>query len=98
MKNMYEDALKNVEKARRELAEAVKSYDNSRHAIRTKMYTEKLAGAKYTDELIRSSTINSCMEQKNRYEDAQARFDIAKERLEFVKAICAANVLTNHNE
>ena len=85
MKGLYKDALDAYIAARKELLEATKAYDNTRHAMRVALYKEKMEGVKYTEEQIRSTTITACKAEKDRYEDALAACEIAKETLEFFK-------------
>ena len=87
-KTLYAEALNKFNQARRIYATAITDYDNNVHSMRTKLYQEKLDGAKYTEEYIRSKSYTVCIGLKCRYERACAELDIAREQLEFVKATC----------
>ena len=87
-KTLYAEALAKFKQAREFYAAATIDYDNYLHSVRTKLYQEKLDGAKYTEEYIRSKSYDMCRGLKRRYERACAELDIAREHLEFVKATC----------
>lgn len=87
-KTLYAEALNKFNQARKIYATAIIDYDDNVHCIRTKLYQEKLDGAKYTEEYIRSKSYDMCQELKRNYEYACAELDIAREHLEFVKATC----------
>lgn len=87
-KTLYAEALNKFNQARKVYAAATIVYDSNVHGIRTKLYQEKLDGAKYTEEHIRSKSYDMCQELKRNYEYACAELDIAREHLEFVKATC----------
>lgn len=87
-KLMYEDALNDYIEARKALTATTIAYDNARHAMRVKLYEEKMAGTKYTEEQIRSITIDACRTERENHENAMMFYDIAKESLEFIKATC----------
>ena len=87
-KTLYAEALNKFNQARKAYAEATIDYDSNVHSVRTKLYQEKLDGAKYTEEYIRSKSYTICQGLKCRYERACAELDIAREQLEFVKATC----------
>ena len=87
-KTLYAEALNKFNQARKVYAAATIVYDNNIHSIRTKLYQEKLDGAKYTEEHIRSKSYTICRGIKRKYERACAELDIAREHLEFVKATC----------
>ena len=87
-KTLYAEALNKFNQARKVYAAATIVYDNNIHSIRAKLYQEKLDGAKYTEESIRSKSYTVCIALKCRYERACAELDIAREQLEFVKATC----------
>lgn len=87
-KTLYAEALNKFNQARKAYAEATIDYDTSVHGIRTKLYQEKLDGAKYTEENIRSKSYAMCQDLRRNYEYACAELDIAREQLEFVKATC----------
>ena len=84
----YGEALEVYTEARKQAAEATIKYDTMRHAARVKLYGEKAAGRKITEEEIRSTTISDLAKEMEVYELALAAVDIAKESLEFYKTIC----------
>ena len=87
-KTLYAEALAKFKQARQYYAATLIDYDSNVHSIRTKLYQEKLDGAKYTEESIRSKSYNMCQDLRRNYEYACAELDIAREHLEFVKATC----------
>lgn len=83
----YEKALASYTKAREELVKAQIAYDTDRHTYRKGLYDKKEAGErKMTEEQIRSESMVACAETIANYHRAVAKYDIAKEHLEFVKA------------
>lgn len=87
-RDVYEKALNEFIAARTELAEASAAYDTERHSARKALYDLKESGErKMTEEQIRSEATVACKETYERYYKALAANDIARERLEFVKAI-----------
>lgn len=91
-KALYAEALTKFNQARKAYAEAINEYDSNVHNVRTQLYQEKMDGAKYTEEYIRSKSYTICRGLKRKYEYACAELDIAREHLEFVKTTC------NHND
>lgn len=87
-KALYSEAVNRFEQARKAYAKATIEYDSNVHSVRTQLYQEKLDGAKYTEEHIRSKSYTICRSLKRNYEHACAELDIAREHLEFVKATC----------
>lgn len=87
-KALYSEAVNRFEQARKVYAAAIIEYDSNVHSVRTQLYQEKLDGAKYTEEGIRSKSYTLCRGLKRNYEHACAELDIAREYLEFVKATC----------
>ena len=84
----YENALNAFIEARKELAAASVAYDTERHSARKALYDLKGSGVrKMTEEQIRSEATVTCKETYERYYKALAESEIARERLEFVKAI-----------
>lgn len=87
-REMYEKALDEFIAARTELTEATVAYDAQRHAARKSLYDMKETGVrKMTEEQIRSESTVMCKEIYERYTKALGAAEIARERLEFVKAI-----------
>lgn len=87
-RELYETALNAFIEARTELIEATNDYDTKRHAARKSLYDMKEAGVrKMTEEQIRSEATVMCREVYERYNKALGDAEIARERLEFVKAI-----------
>ena len=91
-KKLYAEALNKFNQARKAYAEATIDYDSNVHSIRTKLYQEKLDGVKYTEENIRSKSYDMCQDLRRNYEYACAELDVAREQLEFAKAICKSNL------
>jgi hypothetical protein len=91
-KRMYEDALNTYITARGILADVAVVYERERHLARKALYDMKEAGTrKMTEEQIRSEAIVNCKDVYEEYTQAVAACDIARERLEFVKAIINNN-------
>lgn len=87
-KALYEEALNAFTEARKELAEATVEYDRERHLARKALYDLKESGnRKMTEEQIRSESIVKCQAVYERYTRAMCAYDLARERLEFIKAI-----------
>ena len=87
-KALYEEALNAFTEARNELAAATIAYDRVRHRTRKALYDLKESGTrKMTEEQIRSESVVQCQEVYERYTAAAGVCDIARERLEFIKAI-----------
>lgn len=87
-RDVYEKALNAFIEARKELADACIAYDTERHSARKALYDLKESGMrKLTEEQIRSEATVNCKEIYERYYKALAESEIARERLEFVKAI-----------
>ena len=87
-KSLYEGALNAFIEARNELAEAAVAYDRERHLARTALYALKESGTrKMTEEQIRSEAVVKCQAVYERYTRALGACEIARERLEFIKAI-----------
>lgn len=87
-KALYEEALDAFTEARNELASATIAYDRERHLARKALYDLKESGTrKMTEEQIRSESIVKCQAVYERYTTAVGVCDIARERLEFIKAI-----------
>ena len=88
-KVLYENALNAYVEARNRLANATVTYDRDRHATRTALYALKESGTrKMTEEQIRSESVVKCQAVYEEYAKALAELDIARERLEYIKAIC----------
>lgn len=81
----YAKALGNYENARLELAELTAEYDKARHTKRTELYKEKLLGAKYSEECIRSMTIAEFANLNASVTNAQAKVDCYKAELDFAR-------------
>lgn len=91
-RDMYEKALTEFTEARVRLTEATVVYDRERHAARVVRYDMKEAGErKMTEEQIRSEVVVECHTIYEEYTRALGDFEIARERLEFVKAIINNN-------
>ena len=87
-KALYEEALTAYIEARNELAAATIAYDLERHIARKALYDLKESGTrKMTEEQIRSESVVKCQAVYERYTKAVGACDIARERLEFIKAI-----------
>ena len=87
-KALYEEALNAFIEARNELAEATVAYDRERHLARKALYDLKESGTrKMTEEQIRSESVVKCQAVYERYTCALCACEIARERLEFIKAI-----------
>lgn len=87
-KALYEEALNAFTEARNELAEATVAYDRERHLARKALYDLKESGTrKMTEEQIRSESVVTCQAVYERYTRALSACEIARERLEFIKAI-----------
>ena len=87
-KELYERTVNAFIEARAELSEATIEYDRERHTARKALYDMKESGMrKMTEEQIRSESVVNCKSVYERYTKALAACDIARERLEFVKAI-----------
>lgn len=87
-KAIYEEALNAFTEARKELAEATVEYDRERHLARKALYDLKESGTrKMTEEQIRSESVVKCQAVYERYTRALCEYDIARERLEYIKAI-----------
>lgn len=87
-KDLYVKALVTFNEARKELAEATIAYDRERHLARKALYDLKESGTrKMTEEQIRSESVVKCQEIYERYTRALCAYDLARESLEFVKAI-----------
>lgn len=87
-KAFYEEALNAFTEARKELAEATVEYDRERHLARKALYDLKESGTrKMTEEQIRSESVVKCQAVYERYTRALGACEIARERLEFIKAI-----------
>lgn len=85
---LYKDALTEYIEARTRLANATVTYDRDRHAARTALYALKESGArKMTEEQIRSEAVVKCQAVYEEYTLALAETEIARERLEYIKAI-----------
>lgn len=83
----YKEALEQFRQARMELAEAAIALNAKKHLGRTKMYVEKLAGVKYTEEQIRSASYVECRAEQERLERATVHVEILREELAFHKTI-----------
>lgn len=87
-KVLYNSALSEFNEAREELAEATVAYDRERHLARKALYDLKESGTrKMTEEQIRSEAVVTCQAVYERYTRALSACEIARERLEFIKAI-----------
>ena len=87
-KDLYVKALATFNEARKELAEATIEYDRERHLARKSLYDLKESGTrKMTEEQIRSESVVKCQAIYERYTRALCAYDLARESLEFVKAI-----------
>ena len=87
-KALYEKALNAFTEARKELADATVEYDRERHLARKALYDLKESGTrKMTEEQIRSESVVNCQAVYERYTRALGAYEIARERLEFIKAI-----------
>lgn len=87
-KALYEEALNAFTEARNELAAATIAYDRERHLARKALYDLKeSATRKMTEEQIRSESVVKCQAVYERYTRALGACEIARERLEFIKAI-----------
>ena len=88
IKALYEEALNAFTEARRELTEATVEYDRERHLARKALYDMKESGTrKMTEEQIRSEAVVKCQAVYARYTRALGACEIARESLEFIKAI-----------
>ena len=85
LKLNYAKAMSNYENARLELAELTAEYDKARHTKRTELYKEKLLGAKYSEECIRSMTIAEFANLNSSVIHAQAKVDCYKAELDFAR-------------
>lgn len=85
LKFNYAKAMSNYENARIELAKLTAAYDNARHSKRTELYREKMAGAKYSEECIRSMTISEFADLNGKVLEAQASLDCYKAELDFAR-------------
>lgn len=92
LKCNYARAMSNYENARIELANLTAAYDRARHSKRTELYREKMAGAKYSEECIRSMTITEFAELNAKVLEAQAKLDCYKVELDF-----ARDMFLDHN-
>lgn len=87
-KVLYREALNAYTEARNELVAATIAYDQERHLARKALYDMKESGTrKMTEEQIRSESVVKCQAVYERYTTAVGVCDIARERLEFIKAI-----------
>lgn len=85
---LYGDTLNAFIEARKELTEATIEYDRERHLARKALYDQKESGTrKMTEEQIRSESVVKCQAIYERYTRALGECEIARERLEFIKAI-----------
>lgn len=85
VRDLYVKALETFCTSRKELAEATIAWDEGRHAVRVRLYVDKMNGNKMTEENIRSISITECANEAARYQNALCAFEIAKEQLEFLK-------------
>lgn len=85
LKQMYQEGLARFCSSRKELAEATIAWDEGRHAVRVRLYVDKMNGNKMTEENIRSISVADCANEAARYQNALCAFEIAKEQLEFLK-------------
>ena len=87
-KALYEKVVNAFIEARTELAAATIEYDRERHLARKSLYDLKESGTrKMTEEQIRSESVVKCQAVYERYTRALSACEIARERLEFIKAI-----------
>ena len=87
-KTLYEEALNAFAEARKELASATVAYDRIRHRARKALYDLKESGTrKMTEEQIRSESVVKCQAIYERYTRALCAYELARESLEFIKAI-----------
>ena len=84
-KTNYEHALEEYIRARKDLAHLQAEYDKNRHGMRVQLYAEKAAGAKYTEEQIRSTTITKFADLGTNVILAQADLDNATAILNFYR-------------
>lgn len=89
--NQYQAVLDTYIEARTKLAETERALELAKHSSRVKLYTDKANGVKYTEEQIRSLSNLECQQEDTDYTQAYANFDIARERLEFMKLQLKSN-------